>query len=57
VPSDDLLAPLTLVVGDEELLVSRAVSEVVRAARATDAEADVRDLTAASSSGATSTRC
>jgi DNA polymerase-3 subunit delta len=44
---DDLLAPVTLVVGDEELLAARAVSEVVRAARADDAEADVRDLTCA----------
>jgi DNA polymerase III subunit delta len=47
VPNDDPLAPLTLVVGDEELLVARAVSEVVRAARADDAQADVRDLTCA----------
>lgn len=44
----DLLdAPLRLVLGDEELLVSRAVGEVVAAARAVDAEADVRELTAA----------
>lgn len=41
---DDVLAPVTLVVGDEELLTARAVSEVVRAARADDAEAEVRDL-------------
>jgi DNA polymerase-3 subunit delta len=40
----DLLSPLTLVVGDDELLVSRAVSEVVRAARAADPEVDVREL-------------
>ena len=40
----DLLAPLTLVVGDEELLVSRAVSAVVRAARARSPDVDVRDL-------------
>ena len=45
-PAADLLVPLTLVVGDEELLVSRAVSEVVRAARAADADVDVRDLAA-----------
>lgn len=45
-PSDDLLVPLTLVVGDEELLVSRAVSAVVRAARQADPDADVRDLAA-----------
>lgn len=42
----DVLVPLTLVVGDEELLVSRAVSAVVRAARQADAEVDVRDVTA-----------
>lgn len=40
----DLLSPLTLVVGDEDLLVSRAVGEVVRAARAADPEVDVREL-------------
>ena len=39
--------PLTLVVGDEELLVGRAVTAVVRAARAADPEVDVRDVTAA----------
>jgi DNA polymerase-3 subunit delta len=43
----DLLSPLTLVVGDEELLVSRAVSQVVTAARAADPDVDVRDLTGA----------
>jgi DNA polymerase-3 subunit delta len=47
VPTEDLLAPLTLVVGDEELLVSRAVTAIVRAARAVDADTDVRDLTGA----------
>ncbi|MCU1693703.1 MAG: polymerase delta subunit [Frankiales bacterium] len=41
---DDLLVPLTLVVGDEGLLVDRAVSRVVRAFRAADPEADVTDL-------------
>ena len=40
----DLLAPVTLVVGDEELLVSRAVSAVVRAARARTPDVEVRDL-------------
>jgi DNA polymerase-3 subunit delta len=40
----DLLSPLTLVVGDEELLVARAVSHVVRAAREADPDVDVRDL-------------
>ena len=42
----DVLVPLTLVVGDEELLVGRAVSEVVRAARAADPDVAVRDLMA-----------
>jgi DNA polymerase-3 subunit delta len=37
---------LRLVVGDEELLVSRAVAEVVAAVRARDPECDVRDLLA-----------
>ncbi|MCW2724928.1 MAG: holA [Frankiales bacterium] len=40
----DLLAPLTLVVGDEELLVSRAVSQVMKAARDADPDVDIRDL-------------
>ncbi len=40
----DLLVPLTLVVGEEELLVGRAVSEVVRAARAADPDVAVHDL-------------
>jgi len=40
-------APLTLVVGDEELLVSRAVSAVVAEALTRDATADVRDVAAA----------
>ena len=42
----DLLTPLTLVVGDEELLVARAVSQVVRAARDADPSVDVTDLAA-----------
>ena len=45
VPKDDVLSPLTLVLGDEELLVARAVSEVGQTARAADADAEVRDLT------------
>ena len=44
--ADSLDAPLRLVQGDEELLVSRAVAEVVAAARSSDSEADVRDLPA-----------
>jgi DNA polymerase III subunit delta len=41
---DDVLAPLTLAVGQEDLLLDRAVREVVAAARAADADTDVRDL-------------
>jgi DNA polymerase-3 subunit delta len=44
VPSPDLLTPLTLVVGEEELLVSRAVSAVVRAARARTPDIEVVEL-------------
>jgi len=39
-----LLVPLTLVIGPEELLVARAVRQVTAAARARDAEADIREL-------------
>jgi DNA polymerase-3 subunit delta len=46
VPAADALAPLTVVVGDEELLVSRAVSAVVAAARARTPDTEVRDLEA-----------
>jgi DNA polymerase-3 subunit delta len=38
------LTPLTLVIGPEELLVSRAVAGVVASARARDAQAEVREL-------------
>ena len=38
------VAAITLILGDEELLVSRAVAGVTAAARAADAEADIRDL-------------
>ncbi|RKE19055.1 DNA polymerase III subunit delta [Streptomyces sp. TLI_171] len=41
---DDLLAPLTVAVGQEELLLDRAVAEVVSAARAADPDTDVRDV-------------
>jgi DNA polymerase III subunit delta len=44
-PTDDPLAPLTLAVGQEDLLLDRAVQQVVAAARASDADTDVRDLT------------
>ncbi|WP_330238723.1 DNA polymerase III subunit delta [Streptomyces sp. NBC_00525] len=43
--TDDPLAPLTLAVGQEDLLLDRAVRQVVAAARAADADTDVRDLT------------
>lgn len=39
--------PVTLVTGDEELLVDRAVGDVVTAARAVDPEVEIHDLTAA----------
>lgn len=39
-------APVTVVVGPEELLADRAVSAVVAAVRAADADVDIRDLTA-----------
>jgi DNA polymerase-3 subunit delta len=45
--AESLDAALRLVIGDEELLVSRAVSDVTAAARAADPEADVRELAAA----------
>ncbi|MGW7352550.1 DNA polymerase III subunit delta [Streptomyces sp. NPDC054784] len=44
--TDDPLAPVTVAVGQEDLLLDRAVQEVVAAARAADADTDVRDLTA-----------
>ena len=43
--TDDPLAPVTLAVGQEDLLLDRAVRQVVAAARAADADTDVRDLT------------
>ena len=54
---DPYAAPLRLVLGDEELLVSRAVAEVIAAARAADAEADVRELAAAERPPAISSTC
>ncbi len=45
--NDDPLAPITVAVGQEELLLDRAVAQVVAAARAADADTDVRDLAAA----------
>ena len=38
---------LTLIVGDEELLIDRAVADVVAAARARESEAEVHELTPA----------
>ena len=43
--TDSAPAPVTAVVGDEELLVERAVAEIVAAAKAGDPEVDVHDLT------------
>ncbi|GAB2612551.1 DNA polymerase III subunit delta [Streptomyces capparidis] len=43
--NDDPLAPVTLAVGQEELLLDREVAQVVAAARAADPDTDVRDLT------------
>lgn len=43
--TDDPLAPVTLAVGQEDLLLDRAVQHVVGAARAADSDTDVRDLT------------
>lgn len=43
---DSLDAPLRLVLGEEELLVSRAVAEVAAAARADDPESDIREVAA-----------
>jgi DNA polymerase III subunit delta len=45
--TDDPLAPVTLAVGQEELLLERAVRQVIDAARADDADTDVRELAAA----------
>jgi DNA polymerase III delta subunit len=42
----DVIPPVTIAVGPEELLAERAVGEVIAAVRARDPEADVRDLPA-----------
>ena len=44
---DGSLSPLRLILGDEELLVARAVAEVAAAARAVDPASDVREVVAA----------
>ena len=46
VPKDRVLVPLTAVVGEEDLLIGRAVGAVLRAARELDPQVDVRDLSA-----------
>ncbi|MGH3328746.1 MAG: DNA polymerase III subunit delta [Streptomycetales bacterium] len=43
-PDADPLAPVTVIVGQEELLVDRAVAEVTSAIRAAEPAADVREL-------------
>src|SRR3954451_21812309 len=43
--NDEPLVPVTVAVGQEDLLLDRAVREGVAAARAADADTDVRDLT------------
>lgn len=45
-PADEPLAPVTIAVGQEELLLDRAVRVVVAAARAADPDTDVRELAA-----------
>jgi len=47
VPAASVLVSMTLVVGEEDLLVGRAVGAVVRAARAVEPQVDVRDVAAA----------
>jgi competence protein ComEC len=44
VPPPSVLSPLTVVVGEEELLVSRAVSAVLRAARARNPATELTEL-------------
>src|SRR3954463_10091703 len=43
-PTEDLLAPLTVVIGQEELLLDRAVAQTTGAAKYADPDTDVRDL-------------
>lgn len=45
------VAPLTLVLGDEELLVARAVENVLRAVRSVHPDAEVHDLQAEQAAG------
>ena len=44
VPADRRPSSVTVVIGDEELLVERAITAVVAVARLADADTDVRDL-------------
>src|SRR5450631_3501839 len=46
VSADRRPSPVTVVIGDEELLVERAIAAVVAVARLADADTDVRDLAA-----------
>jgi len=48
VSADRRPSPVTVVIGDEELLVERAIAAVVAVARLADADTDVRDLAAGS---------
>lgn len=50
-------ARVTLITGGEQFLVSRAVSRVVRAARAVDADVERRDVDAADPAGASALLC
>lgn len=47
VPPTTELVPITVVVGDEELLIERAIAATVAAARATNADTDVSELSGA----------
>ncbi|RKN45640.1 DNA polymerase III subunit delta [Streptomyces hoynatensis] len=51
--NDDPLAPVTLAVGQEDLLLDRAVRQVVAAAKAADPDTDVRQLEAVDVQGGT----
>lgn len=44
--ADDLMAPVRLLLGEEELLVARAIAAVADAARAEDPDSQVRDIRA-----------
>jgi DNA polymerase-3 subunit delta len=48
VPAAQRESAVTVAVGDEELLIERAVGAVIASARAADADTDVRELLAGS---------